>query len=58
MVNKPKHISGSLIDYVYIKKSLMEELFFNASVQNNYFSDHDAVRIIIEKNSVDFCTIL
>ena len=57
MVNKPTHISGSLIDHVYIKKSLMEELFYNATVQNIYFSDHDAVRIIIEKNSIDFCTI-
>ena len=57
MVNKPTHTSGSLIDHVYIKKSLMEELFFNATVQNIYFSDHDAVRIIIEKNSIDFCTI-
>ena len=57
MVNKPTHISGSLIDHVYIKKSLMEKLFFNLTVQNIYFSDHVTVRIMIEKNSVDFCTI-
>ena len=57
MVNKPTHISGSLIDHVYIRKIFMEELLFNATVQNICFSDHDAVRIIIEKNSVDFCTI-
>ena len=25
-------------------------------VENIYFSDHDAVRIVIEKNVVDFCT--
>ena len=55
--DKPTHIFGSLIDHVYIKKSLMEELLFNATVQNIYFSDHDAVRMIIEKNSVDLCTI-
>ena len=32
----------------------MEEFFIDATVENIYFSDHDAVRIVIEKNSVDF----
>ena len=50
MINKPTHISGSLIDHVYIKKALMEEFFTNVSVENIYFSDHDAVRIAIHKN--------
>ena len=50
MENKPTDISGSLIDHVYIKKRLKKELFFNATVQNIHFSDHDAVRVIIEKN--------
>ena len=49
MVNKPTHISGSLIGHVYIKKGLIEELFTNATVENIYFWDDDAVRIIIEK---------
>ena len=57
MVNKPTHISGSLIDHVFIKKDLMEEFFTNATVENIYFSDHDAVRILIEKNAVGFYTI-
>ena len=43
MVNKPTHISRSL-----------EEFFTNVTVENIYFSDHDAVRIAIEKNYVDF----
>ena len=54
MANKLTHISGSLIDHICIKKALMEEFFTNVTVENIYFSDHDAVRIIIEKNSVDF----
>ena len=54
IVNKPTHISGSLIDHVCIKKTLMEEFFANAIVENIYFSDHDAIRIVIEKNYVDF----
>ena len=53
IINKPTHISGSLIDDVYIKKTLMEKFFTNESVENIYFSDHDAVRIVIEKNAVD-----
>ena len=57
MVNKPTHISGSLIDHVFIKKDLMEEFFTNATVENIYFSDHDAIRILIEKNAVGFYTI-
>ena len=54
MVNKPTHISGSLIDHVYIKKALMEEFLTKVTVKNIYFSDHDAVRIAIENNYVDF----
>ena len=54
MVNKPTHISGSLINNVSIKKTLMEEFFTNVSVENIYFSDHDALRNLIEKNAVDF----
>ena len=42
---------------VYIKKSLIEEFFTNGTIENIYFSDHDAVRIIIEKNAVNFRTI-
>ena len=53
MVNKPALILESLIDHAYIKKRLMEQFF---TVENIYFSDHDAVRIVIEKNVVDFCT--
>ena len=56
MVNKPTHISGSLID-VSLKKSFVEECLFNATVENIYFSDHDAVRTIIEKSPVDFRSI-
>ena len=54
MVNKTTHISGSLIDHVYIKRTLMEEFFTIATVENIYFSDHDALRIVIKKNAVDF----
>ena len=32
----------------------MEEFFSSVIVENSYFSDHDAVRTVVEKNSVDF----
>ena len=57
MVNIPTHICGSLINHVYIKKTLIEEFSANATVENIYFSDYDAIRIVIEKNNVDFQTI-
>ena len=57
IVNKPTHISGLLIDHVCIKKTLIKEFFADAIVENICFSDHDAIRIVIEKNNVDFQTI-
>ena len=44
MVNKAAHISGSLIDHVYLKRALMEDFF-----TNNFFSDHDSVLIVTVK---------
>ena len=44
IVNKRVYISGYMIDHICIKKTLM----------NIYFSDHDTLRIVIEKNAVDF----
>ena len=41
IVNKQLHISGSLINFVYIKKALMEE--------NIYFPNYDTVKILTEK---------
>ena len=54
ILHKPTHISGSLIDHVYINKALMNKFFTNKTVENIYFSDHEAVRIVIENNSLDF----
>ena len=54
MVNQSPHISGSLIDRVYINKTLMEEFSTNVSVENICSTDHDALRTVIEKNLVGF----
>ena len=53
-VIKPTHISRSLIDHVYIRKTLMEESSTNVSVKNIYFLDDDSLRNAIEKNVIDF----
>ena len=45
---------GSLIDHVYIKNDLMEEFSTNKTVKNILLSDHDAVRMAIDKKAVDF----
>ena len=34
----------------------MEKFSANVTVENIYFSDHDAIKIVIEENSVDFHT--
>ena len=57
IVNKSGNISVSLINHVYIKKILMEEIFTGATVENIYFSDYDPVRTLIDKSTVDFYTI-
>ena len=52
MVKKPTHISGSLIEQLYIKKAFLGNIFTNVTVENIC-----AVRIAIEKNSADFYII-
>ena len=58
MVNRQTHKYRSLIGHVYVKKNLMDEFFVNKTVVNIYFSDPDAIIMIIEENAVDFRTIL
>ena len=48
IVNKPRHVSGSLVDHVSIIKAFMEGFFINVTVENIYFSGYDAARIVTE----------
>ena len=41
------YIAGSLIDHICIKKYLTEDFFTNTTFEQIYFSEYDAVRIII-----------
>ena len=46
--SKSEDQCSQTMKHVYIKKALMEEFFTNVTVENIYFSDHDALRIAIQ----------
>lgn len=58
IVNAPSFMSGSLLYRVYIQNSLVEEFCSNVIGENIYFSDHDGIGILIDKNAISFHTIL
>ena len=51
IVKEPTHLSGSLIDHVYIHQDLFRNV--NAEVKNFdvYFSEHDAIQISLTDKS-------
>ena len=49
IVTSPTHISGCLLEYVYVLHNLFENLKVTNYIKSVYFSDHDEVRCIIEK---------
>ena len=51
IINTATHISGSLLDHVYILKDLKHNLFnVHGLVKCVYYSDHDAVKFILESS--------
>ena len=44
-INKSTHLSGSLLDQLYILKRFAMEFNILSDVYNVYFSDHDAVKV-------------
>ena len=49
VINEPTHISGSLIDHVYVKKEVINEVEVSAFVKSVYFSDHDAIKLRLQQ---------
>ena len=49
VIDQPTHISGSLIDQVYIKKTFLDQIDIHSIVKNIYFSDHDAIKLRLKK---------
>ena len=48
VINKPGHLSGSLLDQVHILKSFAMEFNIFPDVCNVYFSGHEAVKVHIQ----------
>ena len=44
IVNIPNNLSGSLLDNVYVKETIMKEMKLEFTLKNVYFSYHDAVK--------------
>ncbi|XP_057292445.1 uncharacterized protein LOC130621150 [Hydractinia symbiolongicarpus] len=45
VVSEPTHLGGSILDHVYIKKSLLEQFLVYVSVKSLFFTDHEAITI-------------
>ena len=48
------HLSGSLLDHVYMLKEFLSETDVNESIIDVYFSDHDAVKFILLTRKIIF----
>ena len=53
ILEEPTHISGSLIDQVYIKKIFQDQIDIHATIKNTHFSDHDAVKITLKRKFIE-----
>ena len=48
VVNGATHISGSLIDHVYVSNELAQQTDITSIIKHVYFTDHDAVKVIFK----------
>ena len=56
IVEKATHVSGSLIDQIYIEKSLKDKYNVKSQVKPVYYSDHDAIIVNIVGKDSKFLT--
>ena len=47
LVTEPTHLTGSILDHVYVKKSFLSLYDVNVFVQSVFFTDHEAVSVRI-----------
>lgn len=45
LVEETTHIGEALLDYIYIKNTILEKFDMDVLISSVYFSDHDAVRV-------------
>ena len=49
IVTSPTHISGHLLDHVYVLHNFFKSFKVTNYIKSVYFLDHDVVKCIIEK---------
>ena len=54
-VLEPTHLSGAVLDHVYVKKCLRLHYNVIVSVKRIFFSDHEAINIVLERK--DACSV-
>ena len=50
VVNEPTHISGTLIDHIYVHNDIFHETSVSSIIKSVYYSDHDAVQLKLFPN--------
>ena len=58
VVKEPTHLSGSLLDHIYVRNTVLQEFYISTSVINLYFSDHDAIRLKLQKRMLTLTSLL
>ena len=53
ILEEPIHISGSLIDHVYTKKTFHDQIGIHAIIKHNHFYVHDAVKITLKRKFIE-----
>lgn len=48
-VDKPTHLAGGIIDHVYVKESVFDNLNIYVDVVNVFFRDHELIRVSVCK---------
>ena len=49
IATSPTHISGSLLDHIYVLEDFYKNFKVTNYIKSAYFSDHEAVKCFIEK---------
>ena len=47
LLNESTHLSGSFLDQIYLHKSWLQFNFVKSYIKSVYFSDHDAVKVVV-----------
>ena len=53
ILEEPTHISGSLIDQVYIKKIFQDQIDIHTTIKNTHAEIHDAVKITLKRKFIE-----